>query len=105
MNQMTEMETPTTTTKKSSFSSSVKAIPSTVDSWLPTMDKSLDKYFDSHMAAIIQEWGLITEPYLDELEHRLAVVHTDLLKLEKGRTRLEKRAEDLDAGIRELEGA
>lgn len=99
---MTETET-ATTTKKSSFSSSVKAVPATVDSWLPTMDKSLDKYFDSHMSAIIQEWGLITEPYLEELEHRLGVVHTELLKLEKGRTRLEKRAADLDAGIRELE--
>ena len=38
---------------------------------LPTMDKSLDSYFDKNMEAIIQEWGLLVEDDLLDLERRL----------------------------------
>jgi hypothetical protein len=103
---MTEMETAETgTAKKSSFKQSMASFSSSIESRLPTMDKSLDRYFDAHMSAIISEWGLITEHNLDEFSRRLDVVSGEIRELEKGRSRIEKRAADLDAGLKELEGS
>ncbi|KUG05602.1 hypothetical protein ASZ90_016971 [hydrocarbon metagenome] len=94
---------PAETAKKSSFRESLVALPGTIEGKLPTMDKSLDRYFDAHMSAIISEWGLITTYNLDDLDDRLDLVTTEIRNLEKGRGELEKRAAALDAGIRELE--
>lgn len=94
---------PAETAKKSSFKESLMAIPGTIDSKMPTMDKSLDRYFDAHMSAIIEEWGLITMHTLDDLDDRLDMVTTEIRNLERGRDEIEKRAAALDAGIRELE--
>jgi len=90
--------------EKSSFKDSVMAIPATISAKLPTMDKSLDTYFDAHMSAIIDEWGLITQHDLDDLDRRLQVSGAGINKLETGKARIEKRAADLDAEIRKLEG-
>jgi len=94
---------PAETAKKSSFKESLAAIPGKIDAKLPTMDKSLDRYFDAHMSAIISEWGLITAHTLDDLDDRLDAVTTEIRNLEKGRDEIEKRAAALDEGIRELE--
>jgi len=94
---------PAETAKKSSFRESLAALPGTIGGKLPTMDKSLDRYFDAHMSAIISEWGLITMYNLDDLDDRLDLVTTEIRNLERGRDELEKRAAALDAGIRELE--
>ncbi|HPM62824.1 MAG TPA: hypothetical protein PK955_10130 [Methanoregulaceae archaeon] len=94
---------PAETAKKSSFKESLIAIPGTIDSKMPTMDKSLDRYFDAHMSAVISEWGLITMHTLDDLDDRLEMVTTEIRNLERGRDEIEKRAAALDAGIRELE--
>ena len=94
---------PAETAKKSSFKDSLVAIPETINAKLPTMDKSLDRYFDAHMSAIISEWGLVTAYTLDDLDDRLDMVTTEIRNLEKGRSELEKRAAALDAAIRELE--
>jgi len=94
---------PAETAKKSSFKESLMAIPGTIDAKLPTMDKSLDRYFDAHMSAIISEWGLITTHTLDDLDDRLDMVTTEIRNLERGRDEIEKRAAALEAGIRELE--
>jgi hypothetical protein len=103
---MTEFETSETgTAKKSSFTQSLSSASSSFESRLPTMDKSLDQYFDSHMSAIITEWGLLTQNNLDEFDRRLNVVSSEIANLEKGRSRIEKRATDLDSGIKELEGS
>jgi hypothetical protein len=103
---MTEYETAEMgTAKKSSFSQGVSSFTSSIESRLPTMDKSLDRYFDAHMSAIITEWGLITQGNLDEFERRLNVVSGEIANLEKGKVRIEKRAADLDSGIQELEGS
>ena len=91
------------TAKKSSFRESLMAVPGTIGAKLPTMDKSLDRYFDAHMAAIITEWGLITVHTLDDLDERLDTVTTEIRNLERGRDEIEKRAAALDAGIREME--
>jgi hypothetical protein len=103
---MTELETAETgTVKKSSFMQSLSAVPSSIESRLPTMDKSLDRYFDAHMSAIINEWGLITQYHLNDFDRRLNVVSGEIANLEKGRSRIEKRAADLDAGLKKLEGS
>jgi hypothetical protein len=89
--------------RKPSFKESLAAIPGTIESKLPTMDKSLDRYFDAHMSAIISEWKLITSHTLDDLDDRLDMVTVEIRNLEKGRSEIEKRAAALDAEIRELE--
>ena len=94
---------PSETAKKSSFRDSLTAIPGSIESRLPTMDKGLDRYFDAHMSAIISEWGLITTHTLDDLDDRLDMVTTEIRNLERTRIEIEKRAAALDAGIRELE--
>lgn len=103
MIEMSEYET-NETPQKSSFKDTLVAIPATIGSKLPTMDKSLDAYFDSHMPAVIDEWGLVTQTYLDDLDHRLEASGAGINKLETGKARIEKRAADLDAEIRKLEG-
>jgi len=67
------------------------------------MDKGFDRYFDAHMSAIINEWGLITTHTLDDLDDRLDMVTTEIRNLERGRDEIEKRVAALEAGIRELE--
>jgi len=94
---------PAKTAKKSSFKESLVSIPGAIEAKLPTMDKSLDRYFDAHMSAIISEWGLVTTWNLDNIDDRLDRVTTEIRNLEKGRGELEKRAAALDAAIRELE--
>jgi hypothetical protein len=94
---------PAETAKKSSFKESLMAIPGTIDAKLPSMDKSLDRYFDAHMSAIISEWRLITSHTLDDLDDRLDMVTAEIRDLEKGRSEIEKRVEVLDKELRELE--
>jgi len=94
---------PSETAKKSSFRDSLTAIPGSIESRLPTMDKGLDRYFDAHMSAIISEWGLITTHTLDDLDDRLDMVTTEIRNLERGRDEIEKRIAALEAGIHELE--
>jgi len=94
---------PAETAHKSSFKESMMAIPGSIEAKLPTMDKSLDRYFDAHMSAIISEWGLITTHTLDALDDRLDMVTAEIRDLERGRDEIEKRAAALEAGIRELE--
>jgi hypothetical protein len=91
------------TAKKSSFKESLAALPGTIEAKLPSMDKSLDRYFDAHMSAIISEWRLITSHTLDDLDDRLDMVTAEIRNLEKGRSEIEKRVEVLDKEIRELE--
>ncbi|NYT07455.1 MAG: hypothetical protein GKC05_04280 [Methanomicrobiales archaeon] len=100
---MEETAVPTKTSRATRFKESLVSLPHSIDEQLPTMDKSLDRYFDAHMSAIISEWRLITTHTLDELDDRLDRVATEIRNLEKGRSEIEKRVAALDAGIRELE--
>jgi len=92
------------TANKSSFRESLSALPARFDAMLPSMDKSLDRYFDSHMSMIISEWGLLSTHHLDNLEHRLTAISTEIRQLERGRDEITKRAAALDAALREQEG-
>ena len=100
---MEETAQATKTSGMTRFKESLISLPHTIDERLPTMDKSLDRYFDAHMSAIISEWRLITTHTLDELDDRLDRVSTEIRTLEKGRNELEKRMAALDADISALE--
>jgi hypothetical protein len=71
---------------------------------LPTMDKSLDTYFDKNMEAIIEEWGLLVENDLLNLERKVNKVTEQVNQLYKQKTVLSDRATKLDTLISKLEG-
>ncbi|HVP94234.1 MAG TPA: hypothetical protein VMS89_03590 [Methanoregulaceae archaeon] len=71
---------------------------------LPTMDKSLDTYFEKNMEAIIQEWGLLVENDLLDFERRLNKVTDQVDHLYKQKNVLNERVARLDAQISKLEG-
>ena len=71
---------------------------------MPSLDKSLDRYFSTHIDAIVQEWELLTENDLISLEGRLKRITEEVGKLEQGHAGLKGRALALDASVKELEG-
>ncbi len=101
------METYTAEPQKKSYWSQMTGQLSeartSVDSRLPTFDKSLDAYFDQSFPAIIEEWNLLTDSDLARMEKRLQAVTAEIAILYSGKATLEKRAKDLDAVIASLE--
>jgi len=71
---------------------------------LPTMDKSLDTYFDKNMEAIIEEWGLLVDNDLLELERKINKVTEQVNELYSQKNALNDRVTKLDAFISRLEG-
>jgi len=71
---------------------------------MPSLDKSLDRYFSTYMESIVQEWDLLTEYDLAGLEGRLTRIAEELNQLEKGHSVLAERAHALDASVKGLEG-
>jgi hypothetical protein len=86
-----------------SFWDQFSHIPGTIESRIPTFDKSLDAYFDQNFAAIIEEWDLLTDSDLHRLENRLADVSVEISGLFAGKTALEARVKKLDDLITSLE--
>lgn len=81
----------------------VSHIPGTIESRLPTFDKSLDTYFDEHFATIIEEWDLVTESDLDRLENRLTRVSDEINRLYVKKMQTEARVHALDDLITGME--
>jgi len=71
---------------------------------LPTMDKSLDSYFDQNMEAIIEEWGLLVENDLLDLERKVKNVTEQVNQLHNNKNVLNDRVARLDAFISKMEG-
>lgn len=90
---------------KDSFWDQFSQVPGTIESRIPTLDKSLDLYFDRNFAAIIEEWNLVTESDLHRLETRLARVSDEISALYAGKVTIESRAKNLDDLITSLEGS
>ena len=88
---------------RSSFAQSLASIPHAIDSSLPSMDKRMDHYIDANITSIISEWGLVTRFTLEDLEHRLDAVSTEISIIENEKNTLVERASALDASLRELE--
>jgi hypothetical protein len=70
---------------------------------LPTLEKRLDRYFDTHMEAIVEEWGLVTAHDLAVFEKRLEDVSREIEGLESEKSRIEQRASAVDAALKEVE--
>jgi len=86
-----------------SFWDQFSHIPGTIESRIPSFDKSLDGYFDQNFAAIIDEWDLVTDSDLHKLETRLASVSDEISSLYAGKMTTEGRAKKLDDLITSLE--
>jgi len=78
-------------------------LPGTIESRLPTFDKSLDAYFDQNFASIIEEWDLLTDSDLYRLESRLTLVSNEISGLYAGKMATEDRAKALGNVISSLE--
>jgi hypothetical protein len=78
-------------------------LPGAIESRLPTMDKSLDAYFDSTFSSVIEEWELLTETDLHTLESRLERVTDEISALYADKLGLETRAGKLNLLITSLE--
>ena len=72
---------------------------------MPTLDRTLDRYFDQHAGEIISEWGLVREDDLIELERRIERATSEISRLGKGREVIRERIARLDARIAKLEEA
>ena len=96
-------QTPDQYGSKDSFWDTFAHIPGTIESRIPTLDTSLDAYFDQHFAAIIEDWDLVTESDLHRLEGRLARVSDEINSLYPGKMTIESRAKQLDEVISHLE--
>ena len=70
---------------------------------VPTFEKRLDRYFDENFEAIIDEWGLIVENDLVELERRLNKAIDTLKLLEISYQEIENEVSEVDNIISELE--
>jgi hypothetical protein len=70
---------------------------------IPSLDKSLDRYFDQYMESIVQEWELLTEYDLISMEARLKRITEEIGKLEAGHSSLKERAHVLDDSLHALE--
>ena len=80
-------------------------LPGAIEARIPTLDKSLDGYFDRRFSVIIEEWDLVTESDLVRLSQRLARVSDEISGLAAARGALEARAEKLDELVSSLEAA
>ncbi len=68
------------------------------------MDKSLDAYFDKNMEAIIEEWGLLVENDILDLERRVNKVTAEIDQLYDHKDVINERVLKLDAVISDMEG-
>jgi hypothetical protein len=93
-----------TVEEKQSFWGTMPDVKGYMDQTLPTMDKSLDTYFDKNMEAIIEEWGLLVENDMRELERRVDQVTTEIDQLYDHKDVIRERTTNLDAVITKLEG-
>ena len=90
--------------QQESFWGNLPDVGGYVSERLPTMDKSLDTYFDKNMEAIIEEWGLLVEKDLLELERRVNRVTEQVNQLYNQKSVLSDRTAKLDTLISKLEG-
>ena len=93
-----------TAEEKQSFWGNLPDVQGYLDQKLPTMDKSLDTYFDRNMEAIIEEWGLLVENDILDLQRRINKVTADINQLDNNKKVLSERVTKLDAFISNLEG-
>ena len=72
---------------------------------IPTIEGSLDRYFEMHFTDIIEEWGLLTDRDLQDLDRRLATLSGEIDRLSTVRASLNARVKGLTDDIATLEVA
>jgi hypothetical protein len=90
--------------EKQSFWKNLPDVGGYLNEKLPTMDKSLDAYFDKNMEVIIEEWGLLVENDMLNLERRINKVTSQINQLYTEKDGFTVRMKKLDAMITKLEG-
>lgn len=71
---------------------------------IPTLDKTLDSYFDRNSEAIIEEWGLLTDADIHEYQRKLDYLSYEVGRIVTEKDLLKNRAESIEKAIAELEG-
>jgi hypothetical protein len=70
---------------------------------IPTMERSLDRYFNQHFESIIVEWNLLQEHDIKRLEKRLDTVTSEIARLTRGEGVIQERVGELEVLVRKLE--
>ncbi len=92
------------TANKQPFYKNLPDVPGFFERKLPTMDKTLDTYFDQNFEVIIEEWGLLHGDDLLNLERKLNRVTNEIQNLFNGKEGLKDRVKRLELTIAMLEG-
>ena len=82
---------------------SVSEFAQSVERRIPTLTRSLDRYLDLHFEDIVEEWQLLTDFELRDLEKRVDKVTADIDRLYQKKSDIGQRAASLEAGIKEIE--
>jgi hypothetical protein len=93
-----------TTKRGSRYARTLYELSQSVEERIPTFNRSLDRYFDAHFEAIINEWQLLTDHDLYEMERRVDRVTDEIDRLYLHKSVLEKQAAKLEEDIQFLEG-
>ncbi|MBU7018713.1 MAG: hypothetical protein HXS44_14480 [Theionarchaea archaeon] len=89
--------------RDSSYLKSVYEFTDALEERIPTFTRTLDEYFDAHFEVIIEEWQLLTDNELRDLEKRLDLLTEEIDRLYGGKSVLERRASTLQRELEELE--
>lgn len=90
--------------RDSPYVRSIYGFTQSVEERIPTFTRALDTYFDAHFEAIIEEWQLLTDHEVRDLEKRIDKVTQEINTLYDQKSVLEKRAANLETEITALEG-
>ncbi|MBU7043581.1 MAG: hypothetical protein HXS47_08320 [Theionarchaea archaeon] len=83
---------------------SLYELSQSVEERIPTFNRSLDRYFDAHFEAIIDEWQLLTDRDLRDLERRVDHVTEEIDRLYLHKSVLETQVAKLTEEITFFEG-
>ena len=89
--------------RDSRYLRSVYEATHSVEERIPTFSRTLDTYFDVNFEALIEEWQLVTDYELQDLEKKLDAITGAIDALYSAKSELEERASSLKKEIEELE--
>ena len=91
--------------RDSPYLQSIYGFTRSIEERIPTFARTLDRYLDSNFEAFIEEWQLLTDHELRNLESRLESVTREIDALYNKKPVIEGRALNLEKEIGELEGS
>lgn len=93
-----------TTGKSNKFFENFSAFQTTAGETVPTLDRTLDNYFERNFESVIEEWGLLTEADMAQYERKLDYLRYEVGRLVAEKDSMKKRADKIGQAIAELEG-